>query len=297
MALKIPPIPPVVPEYGGYYDPSRSIFVSTGRPFNPVPPTKQPADISSGAAEPGTTTTTTTTGGGTSSGGGSSSGGSSAPYDYMGNILNDPIYKQEMAAIAAQGIASAAQRKGSIDRALISFGEVPNLSNAITGLGLSPSSGLFSSINSDVDQMTRQAAAGLTQSGLSTVAKLATGHTTALDTLMSQLAARGIVRSGATGVGVGLENTNYAQGQYDARSNLLSYLSGVQQAWEQAKAQQDAAAALALENAANRQMTLNPPPAQSSPASATAPSWSPGGVTLGLGPGNVSLAHLFPWEQ
>ena len=292
MALKIPPIPPVVPEYGGYYDPSRSIFVSTGRPFNPVPPTKQPADISSGAAEPSTTTTPTPTT--TPS---TTSTSSTPPYDYMGNILNDPIYKQEMAAIAAQGIASAAQRKGSIDRALIGFGEVPNLSNAITGLGLSPSSGLFSSLNTDVDQMTRQAAAGLTQAGLSTVAKLATGHTTALDTLMSQLAARGIVRSGATGVGVGLENTNYAQGQYDARSNLLSYLSGVQQAWEQAKAQQDAAAALALENAANRQMTLNPPPAQSSPASATAPSWSPGGVTLGLGPGNVSLAHLFPWEQ
>ena len=296
MALKIPPIPPVVPEYGGYYDPSRSIFVSTGRPFNPVPPTKQPADISSGAAEPGTTTTTTTGGGSSSGGGGSSSGGSSAPYDYMGNILNDPIYKQEMAAIAAQGIASAAQRKGSIDRALIGFGEVPNLSDAISGLGLSPSSGLFSSINTDVDQMTRDAAAGLTQSGLSTVAKLATGHTTALDTLMSQLAARGIVRSGATGVGVGLENTNYAQGQYDARSNLLSYLSGVQQAWEQAKAQQDAAAALALENAANRQMTLNPPPAAGPTSTATTPAdWGGSDQNWGILPPTVHFTQ--PWEQ
>lgn len=200
-----------------------------------------------------------------------------APTNYLQNIENDPLYQQSMSALNAQGIADAAQRKGATDQALIQFGEIPNLSDALNGFGLSQNSPAYQMLSQDIDAATTKAAAGLTSSGLSTVAQLTKGHNTALDSLMNTLAARGIVRSGSTGVGVGLENQNYLKSQYDARSSLLQYLSGVQSAYTSAQQALEAQREAAAEAAAQRGASAPPPP----------PPGNGGGITLVGGPGGT----------
>jgi hypothetical protein len=214
-----------------------------------------------------------------------------APPDYRSLILNDPIYKQQIAAFSADAVQAAAERKANIDQALIHFGQIPNLTSAISGLGLSPSSDLFQSLGQDVDAATVKAAQGLTSAGLSTVARLQTGHTTALDNLMNTLAARGIVRSGATGVGTDLENKNYIGAQYDARQALLSYLSGVQAAWAQAQSTNLHGQAQAASDAAARAAAGQPPVGTSAqpatPPPASAPTIQPVGGGVQLQPGGA----------
>lgn len=214
--------------------------------------------------------------------------------NYTQNILNDPLYQQEMAQLSSQGIQSAAERKAATDRALVNFGEIPDFTNAVKGLGLDPGSPMFQWLNSDVDEATRRGATGLTKSGLSTVARLRTGHNTALDGLMSTLAARGIVRSGSTGVGVGLENHNYLDGQFQARNQLLDYLSGVQSAFAQSEAMRAQQQAQYAQDATTRQ-------SQQNPGTDTSGTWSPAindyiPDSQWFGGGGVDYSGVNPWE-
>ena len=220
------------------------------------------------------------------------------PVDYRSLILNDPMYQQQVAQYSADLVQAAAERKANIDQALVHFGEVPNLTNAISGLGLSPASGLFQSLQTDIDPATVRSAQGLTSAGLSTVARLQRGHNTTMDNLMSTLAARGIVRSGATGVGTNLENQNYIGAQYDARQTLLNYLSGVQAAYAAAQNQYEQNVANAATAAAGRGAGGTPPSggdgSSSGSGSGQVPLTGPGGNI----PGNtVSSTGYAPFPS
>ena len=72
-----------------------------------------------------------------------------------------------------------------------------------------------------------------TQAGLSTTARLQKSHEQQVEQLQDLLASRGLLRSGALGVGLNQEQQQFTQGQYDARTKLLQFLMGVQQAFLQ----------------------------------------------------------------
>lgn len=204
--------------------------------------------------------------------------------DYGALIQGDPIYRQQQGDLSAQGIASAQDLKGGTARALINFGEVPDLMASIKGLGLDPNSPMFKMLFANVDEATRQGARDMTSAGLSTTARLDREHQTSLGTLMDQLAARGVVRSGATTSGSNLEGQRYGAAQFDARKNLLDYLSGLQTAYTQSENARQASLTQGLTDATGRQIAQHP---------ATGPTGTaPTGTSTGAPPG--SFAPLPP---
>lgn len=175
--------------------------------------------------------------------------------DYGTLIKGDPLYQQNLVDLSAQGISSAADRKTATDRALIGFGDVGDLTGSINSLGLDPNSPMFKMLFGDVDPTTVAAAKGNTYS---TTAGLDLAHQQSLDSIMNSLAARGAVRSGAAGVAVGNENTNYGNAQFSARQNLLDYLTGVQSAFNTSESARQAAATSAANDATTRQIAEHP---------------------------------------
>lgn len=178
--------------------------------------------------------------------------------DYQSLIESDPIYQQQKADLSAQGISDAAQRKAATNRALINFGEVPDLQSAVGGLGLDPNSPMFKMLFSDVDPMTQRGAQDMTHAGYSTMAQLNRAHETNMNDLLSQLAARGSLHSGATGVGTGLEGDRFGKASFDARSNLLDYLAGLQSAFTASERTRQGALAQGATDATGRQIALHP---------------------------------------
>lgn len=178
--------------------------------------------------------------------------------DYAKLINDDSLLGQQRVDLAAGGIASAAERKAANDRAYIQFGEPLDLTSTVNGLGLDRNSPLFQSLFADIDPTTQNAAQALTNSKLSTSYGLRAQHEGNLDTLLSALAARGSVRSGATGVGTGIENQNYLGSQFSARNSLLQYLAGVQAAFGQSEQARQNQLAQYLNDATTRQIAENP---------------------------------------
>lgn len=194
------------------------------------------------------------------------------PPDYWGQIINEPGYQQLQRNLSAQGISAATTRKGQTDQAIAQFGEVPDLTSAIKGMGLDPDSPMFQAIFGDIDQTTVDAANKLTAGGLTTTAGLDRQHATDIQSLLDNMAAHGTVQSGGTGVGLGQADQAYSGNQYNARTSLINYLTGVQSAFnqqQQAAAQQlqqgaaDAVARLMAQNPALG--TGTPPPPSSQP--------------------------------
>jgi hypothetical protein len=188
--------------------------------------------------------------------------------DYMQNILTDPLYQQLQQNLAAQGIAAGQNRKQQTDQALAQFGEIPDLTSSIQGLGLDPASPMYQMLFGDIDPTTQDAAKQLTAAGLSTTAGLDRGHQADIQNLLDSMAARGTVQSGGTGVGLGQADRAYSQNQYNARGSLINYLAGVQSAFNQQQqlAQQQLQQGAA--DAAARQAALNPSIPGSTPAAA-----------------------------
>lgn len=184
--------------------------------------------------------------------GGRASGGYTP--NYMNALTGDPLYQQQLANVSAAGIQSAAERKASVGQALTQFGEVPDFA----GMGLDSNSPLYKSLLGDVTPDVTRSASGLTDAGLSTVAGLSRGHTKAIGDLIASLAGRGALQSGATGVGLQQEDQNYAGQQFKARNDLLSYLTGVQHAYAQSEGDRQNTLATAAQDAATRQIGLNP---------------------------------------
>lgn len=219
--------------------------------FN-VPQTTTPLPFSGPTLEPGMTGY----GGTTPPPPGVIGQGGQNPYYF--NILNDPIYKQLQANLAAQGVQSAQQRQSNTRQALVQFGEVPDLTSTVNGLGLDPNSPMYQTLFGDVDAGTKQQAQNLTDAGLSTVAGLSRQHAKDIQDLLDSQAARGVVRSGGTGVGLGQADQAYSGNQYNARQSLLQYLSGVQAAYAQSQLASQQQLQQGASDAVTRQLDLLP---------------------------------------
>jgi len=162
-------------------------------------------------------------GGSGSSGGGGYGGGNP--------IFSDPGYEQLLAGLRAAGALDAAERQRLIQTSLIRFGLIPeNLKDPY----------------GDVTDLVRKLAGEKTQAGLSTYARIQDWNKQTLARLRKALAARGALRSGELGYGLGRQDLGYRQTFDDAVSQLLDYISGAQYAFAQselARANQQAQAA------------------------------------------------------
>lgn len=204
--------------------------------------------------------------------------------DYGQLILSDPLYTQQRGDLSAQSVSDAARRKSQTAQALARFGEVPDFASAVRGFGLDPNSAMYKTLFGDVDQATRNTANDLTSAGLSTTAQLGREHDANVGNLLDMLAARGTVRSGATGVGLGLEDQRYGGAQFGARSSLLDYLAGVQAAFAESEQGRQAQLAQGAQDATARQIQLHPYRAAVAAVPGTIPgegAGSPGGGSAG----------------
>lgn len=152
--------------------------------------------------------------------------GASAPGLSAPGIGQDPGYAQAEADEKAALAAAASHRDSATNQAFIQFGGVPDFSSIGAALGLSPAQ--ISSILGEIDPNTRALADQYTKSGDSVLGRLNQAHDQALSSLRAQLAARGTLESGATGVGTGLENRSYQGNLSGAYSNLMNSLLGYQ---------------------------------------------------------------------
>lgn len=184
--------------------------------------------------------------------------GTSNPYsitipgftpDYASLIANDPTYMQLQKDLAAQGVSDVATRNADINRALVGFGQVPDLTKAAQTLGIS-------GLSDVVDPTTAKLAS---ENQFSTAANLAQAHTKAIRAIRQNLAARHALQSGELGYQLGQEHQAFGQANNDATQKLLDYIGGVQAAFttaqQQRQMQMDAAAA----TAAQTEALLHPP--------------------------------------
>ena len=154
------------------------------------------------------------------------------PMPSLSDLLaGDPIYQQQFAQLQAGGVYDTSTANAARARALIQFGQMPDLSG-VQGLigdlsGLDPNTGTLAQQN--------------TTAGLSTQARLSQANTDAIRRIKAVLGARGLFRSGETGYQLGREQTDYTRAQYDARQKLVDYLAGVQSALVQAERARQAA--------------------------------------------------------
>ena len=150
-------------------------------------------------------------------------------------LANDPIYQAAMGNLTAYGISDKASRDAAAKRAFVDFGDPHGSTDAM------------------FDPTTRALARKNTEAGLSVLARLKQAADDARRGLVNNLAARGMTRSGETGWGLGRQQLASDQNQYDARSRLLDYFSGLQAAFLQTErerqAAKDKAAADAVANA------------------------------------------------
>ena len=153
-------------------------------------------------------------------GGNQPSGGGSKPPgsikipgftpDYQNLIQQDPYFAQVRDMLSAQSAAEAAQNESRLGQAFINFGEAPE--------GYDPT-----------------VAGAASNNPFSTIAQLQRQHEQNTRAQKNQLAARGILQSGELGYQLGEENNNYLGSQYEARQQLLDFISGVQSAFAQAE--------------------------------------------------------------
>ena len=142
--------------------------------------------------------------------------------DWQSLIQTDPTYQQYQLGQQAQSTADKASRNTGIFQQLAQFGAVPP-----GGLG---DLGDF--------QLTPEQVAAIgagTQAGTSDVAQMQRAHDKNIQDLQDMLAARGVLRSGALGVGLNQEQTRYATDQQAQREKLLGVLAGLQAAFAQAE--------------------------------------------------------------
>lgn len=161
----------------------------------------------------------------------------------------------------AEGIADRASRNAGFRRAAIQFGELPDVQGIAQALGLN-----LSDLGDVFGSDTAKLAQGNTQAGTSTVARLGEAHQDAVRGITNALASRGILRSGETGFQQGRENLNYTRAQYDARNQLLDYLSGLQSGFVNAQRQRQQALAQARLAAALQIQGMYQPTWQANPA-------------------------------
>ena len=170
--------------------------------------------------------------------------------DYSSLMRGDPMYLQYLSDLSSEGVSSSAQRAAAVRKALIAYGLIPEVS------GLSAEQqGWF---GADVDPSTRQAALANTQEGLSVEAQLDRTNERSRAGLARNLAARGMLDSGALGVGEGLEAERDKQARYTAANELLDYLGSAYAGFAQSERERQRALYQAQQEAFYRQVAQNP---------------------------------------
>lgn len=168
--------------------------------------------------------------------------------DYASLIANDPNLLQLQKDLGAAGTADLAGRNAAINRALVGFGQVPDLNAASSALGL------------DVSGLIDPTTAGLaSQNQFSTEANLGRANSQAIRTIQQQLAARGGLQSGELGYQLKQQQTAYGQAQNDATQSLLDALGQYQQGYVQGQQQRQQQLDAGYQTAAQTQAQLNPP--------------------------------------
>ena len=144
--------------------------------------------------------------------------------DWHQILESDPNYMQFRGRQAGISAAQKAARNSKIVRDLIAFGSLPDL----TGVDL----GDFG-----IDEATRAQILANTNPNTSTTARLQREHESGVQALQDMLAARGMLRSGSLGVGLGQEQERYTGAQTSARQRLLDLLAGYQGEFADAETQ------------------------------------------------------------
>jgi len=150
--------------------------------------------------------------------------------DYQNALAQDPAYQQAQANYQAAITAAGAARDAGTNQALIQFGAVPDFASVGAQLGLTP--GQIAAITGEIDPSTSTLADQYTRAGDSVLGQINQKHSQALAALRAQLAARGMLESGATGVGSALEGQGYQSNLTSAYNNLLNSLLGLQDTYE-----------------------------------------------------------------
>lgn len=185
-------------------------------------------------------------------------GGGFTP-NFATNILNDPLYKQLQAQIAAQNQTAQGTATTGFGQALAQFGSIPDLTQAAGQLGLDANNPLYKILTGITSNPNvQQSAQSLTNAGLSTEAQLAQQHQTAVQNLLNSLAARGAVQSGDTGTGLRLADQANSQAEYGAHQQLLDTLGKLVNAYNTSQQQGIGQLQQGASQAAARQIALNP---------------------------------------
>jgi len=161
-----------------------------------------------------------------------------------GGILSDYL-NQQRADFGAEGVADRAGMINAIRRYVISYGQLPDFSQ-IGGLG-GDAQGFFAEA---LDQNTRDLAAKAEAEGVSSHARLSRANETTRRRIPAALAARGMLRSGQTGVDLGEQAQTYKNQGYDMLNEMLSGITGTVGSYQENERQRQRALAEAAMNAA-----------------------------------------------
>lgn len=164
--------------------------------------------------------------------------------DYKSMLESDPFLAEQIRVINAQRAADEAWMSEQRRRALIQFGEIPDLSTT--------SGTLLGNYNADINDTTRQLAGESTRLGLSTTAGINKAFQDAQSQYLSSLAARGMLRSGALGQHLNETTLARDQSRYTAMQELTDYMISLYQNYLGQVSQGDAAAAAATKEALDR---------------------------------------------
>lgn len=164
--------------------------------------------------------------------------------DYKAMLEADPFLAEQIRVINAQRAADEAWMTEQRRRALIQFGEVPDLSTT--------SGTLLGNYNADINDTTRQLAGESTRLGFSTTAGINKAFSDAQSQYLSSLAARGMIRSGALGQHLNEATLGRDRSRYGAMQELTDYMISLYQNYLGQVSQGDAAAAAATKEALDR---------------------------------------------
>lgn len=133
--------------------------------------------------------------------------------DYRSIILGDPLYNQTRVDLQAQAAAQRATGREALTQSVVDFGALPpDVAKRMAALGV-------------LDPAAAALARAATSEGLSQTAIMERDHESGLKQVQDTLAARGMLTSGGTGLGVADENQQFKVAQYTARRNLLNTIA------------------------------------------------------------------------
>jgi hypothetical protein len=158
---------------------------------------------------------------------------------YQGMIQNDPFFMQSKALLDAQSAADSANISKQLQQLLIQYGQVPE---GFQSPYLSATTGPLAQQNTDA--------------GLSILARLNKSMADSRRGLLNERAARGTLRSGGTGSGLGRLALVGKQAQYDAGQQVLNMVDQMLTGGTQASFARQQSLLDAMMNAYLRQLSL-----------------------------------------